>query len=246
MATLDPFHGYKNAIDDQLQDAVAVLDAFLVVKLGTQAVDDVRRRVQQDTTGHRGRKGDRSTGSATPCAREQRTSQTGNAPASQYHTLPTNATTRSTSPTNARNACSAYHQHQPGDGQRIAEQIVAAFPSCPIPEIARLGRTLRQWKAAFLSYFDTGGANNCGTVAINGSIELHRRIARGFRNRANYRLRMLLIAAGLNIPSHDPTAGTKSPISGHVPPPLAPARRYVACPSHSVPQKWLTQYPAAP
>jgi hypothetical protein len=27
-ATLDPFHGYKNAIDDQLQDAVAVLDAF--------------------------------------------------------------------------------------------------------------------------------------------------------------------------------------------------------------------------
>ena len=28
IATLDPFHGYKNAIDDQLQDAVAVLDAF--------------------------------------------------------------------------------------------------------------------------------------------------------------------------------------------------------------------------
>jgi transposase len=27
-ATLDPFHGYKNAIDDQLEDAVAVLDAF--------------------------------------------------------------------------------------------------------------------------------------------------------------------------------------------------------------------------
>ena len=28
IATLDPFHGYKNAIDDQLEDAVAVLDAF--------------------------------------------------------------------------------------------------------------------------------------------------------------------------------------------------------------------------
>jgi len=28
VATLDPFHGYKKAIDDQLADAVAVLDAF--------------------------------------------------------------------------------------------------------------------------------------------------------------------------------------------------------------------------
>jgi len=58
VATLDPFHGYKNAIDDQLADAVAVLDAFHVVKLATTAVDEVRRRVQQDIHGHRGRKTD--------------------------------------------------------------------------------------------------------------------------------------------------------------------------------------------
>ena len=51
VAALDPFGGYKCAIDDQLQDATAVLDAFHVVKLGTQVVDEVRRRVQQDTTG---------------------------------------------------------------------------------------------------------------------------------------------------------------------------------------------------
>lgn len=28
IAALDPFQGYKGAIDDQLEDAVAVLDAF--------------------------------------------------------------------------------------------------------------------------------------------------------------------------------------------------------------------------
>ena len=50
-----------------------------------------------------------------------------------------------------------------------------------------------------LGYFDTDGANNGGTEAINGLIELHRRIARGFRNRDNYRLRMLLIGGGLNL-----------------------------------------------
>ena len=58
IATLDPFQGYKNAIDDQLQDATSVLDAFHIVKLAGDALDEVRRRVQQDTTGHRGRKGD--------------------------------------------------------------------------------------------------------------------------------------------------------------------------------------------
>ena len=56
---------------------------------------------------------------------------------------------------------------------------------------------LRRWRSAFLAYFDTGGASNGGTEAVNGLIELHRRIARGFRNRHNYRLRMLLIAGGI-------------------------------------------------
>jgi len=59
-------------------------------------------------------------------------------------------------------------------------------------------RVLKQWKAAFLAYFSTGRASNGGTEAINGLIELHRRVARGFRNRENYRLRMLLIAGGLD------------------------------------------------
>ena len=36
-----------------------------------------------------------------------------------------------------------------------------------------------------------------GTEAINGLVELHRRVARGFRNLENYRLRMLLIGGGL-------------------------------------------------
>lgn len=51
VAALDPFGGYKSAIDEQLEDATAVLDAFHVVKLGTAVVDEVRRRVQQATTG---------------------------------------------------------------------------------------------------------------------------------------------------------------------------------------------------
>jgi transposase len=57
-AALDPFRGYANALRDSLSDAVQVLDAFHVVKLGTQVVDEVRRRVQQEQLGRRGHKHD--------------------------------------------------------------------------------------------------------------------------------------------------------------------------------------------
>lgn len=53
VAALDSFDGYKSAIDQELEDATAVLDGFHVVKLGTQVVDEARRRVQQATLGHR-------------------------------------------------------------------------------------------------------------------------------------------------------------------------------------------------
>jgi transposase len=202
VATLDPFHGYKNAIDDQLEDATAVLDAFHIVKLGTQAMDEVRRRVQQETLGHRGRKGDPLYGIRTILragaehltdrqqARLRRALEADERHDEVYVAWQC-----------AQQLRSVYHQKTPAQGRRIAKKIIASFPTCPIPEIARLGRTLKQWRQAFLAYFDTGGASNGGTEAVNGLIELHRRIARGFRNRHNYRLRMLLIAGGLKAPT---------------------------------------------
>jgi hypothetical protein len=86
------------------------------------------------------------------------------------------------------------------EGKRIAEKVLTAFPTCPVSEIARLGRTIKQWREAFLAYFDTGRSSNGGTEAINGLIELDRRVARGFRSRDNYRLRRLLIGGGLTSP----------------------------------------------
>ncbi len=59
IATLDPFQGQQERHRLACsQDATSVLDAFHIVKLAGDALDEVRRRVQQDTTGHRRRKGD--------------------------------------------------------------------------------------------------------------------------------------------------------------------------------------------
>lgn len=200
-ATLDPFHGYKNAIEDQLQDAVAVLDAFHVVKLGTAAVDEVRRRIQQQIHGHRGRRDDPLYGIRTilRCGAEhltdrQRARLDRAVLADPRHDEVFIAWQA------AQQLRSAYTAASLIEGRRIAAKILAALPTCPIPEIRRLGKTLRQWRTAFLAYFDTGRATNGGTEAVNGLIELHRRVARGFRNRDNYRLRMLLIGGGLADP----------------------------------------------
>lgn len=204
VAPLDPFAGYKNAIDEKLEDATAVLDAFHVVKLGTAAVDEVRRRVQQDTLGHRGRKGD-------PLYGIRRVLQSG------AENLTPNQTRRlerviTADPRHeevflayqcAQELRAAYQHHDLKAGRQIALKVLDSFHSCPVPEVARLGRTLRRWQQAFLAYFTTSRANNGGTEAINGLIELARRIARGFRNRDNYRLRMLLIGGGLD--GHLPT-----------------------------------------
>ena len=79
----------------------------------------------------------------------------------------------------------------------IAEKIVATLPPARSPRSPASAGPCASGAREFLGYFDTGGASNGGTEAVNGLIELHRRIARGFRNRDNYRLRMLLIAGGL-------------------------------------------------
>ncbi|NNG78481.1 ISL3 family transposase [Brevibacterium luteolum] len=198
VAALDPFAGYKNAIDDELDYAVAVLDAFHVVKLGTAAVDEVRHRVQQSTLGHRGRKGDSLYGIQTilRAGRDNLTEKQ----LARLHAAFTNREEHvevEMAWRCAQQLRDAYLQADLTTGRAIAETVVETFHTCPIPEIARLGRTLRRWREAFLAYFSTGRANNGGTEAINGIIELHRRLARGFRNRDNYPLRMLLTTGGL-------------------------------------------------
>jgi transposase len=201
-ATLDPFRGYSNAIRDELEDATAVLDAFHVVRLGLKAMEETRRRVQQEQLGHRGRKHD-------PLYRIRNPLRAGAERLSARQIQRIEAGLQAGDPTfEVTVAWRCYQQLRSAfgasslvEGRAIAVKLLDSFPTCPIPEIARLGRTLNAWKQQFLAYFTTQRANNGGTEAINGIIELHRRIARGFRNPANYRLRMILAAGKLTHPN---------------------------------------------
>ena len=57
-AVLDMSGPYQVAYDRALPHAYQVADPFHVVRLANRCVDLVRRRVQNETLGHRGRKGD--------------------------------------------------------------------------------------------------------------------------------------------------------------------------------------------
>ena len=59
-----------------------MLDTLHVVRLGTHVVDEVRRRVQQDTLGHRGHKNDPLYKSAGCCATASSASPSASRPSS--------------------------------------------------------------------------------------------------------------------------------------------------------------------
>jgi transposase len=52
---LDPWHGYASALVAQLGHATVVVDHFHTIRLANLVVEQVRRRTQQATLGHRGR-----------------------------------------------------------------------------------------------------------------------------------------------------------------------------------------------
>jgi transposase len=64
---LDPWRGYASALVVPLGHATVVVDHFHAIKLANTVVDQVRRRTQQATLGHRGRKRDRCIASASCC-----------------------------------------------------------------------------------------------------------------------------------------------------------------------------------
>ena len=148
-----------------------MLGAFHIVKLAGDAPGEVRRRVQQDTLGHRARTGDplspgpqsfaRLTHAGSPHANKNASTQ----PSRQMR-----HTSVSKSHTFTGQVREVFRQATPAHGRRLVARLIERLSTCPIPEIARMGRTgpVRKWKDALDAYFDTAGASNGPTEAING------------------------------------------------------------------------------
>jgi len=194
VAALDPFRGYATALRTSLPDTTRVLDAFHVVRLGFAAVDEVRRRVQHESTGHRGRKND-------PLYRIRRLLRRG------HDNLTDRAWQRLLAGLDAGDVDGQigdtwiaaqdlrliYQQaHDRRDAEQRLHRWLVHCADSNVVELHRLARTIDAWRAEFLAYFDTGGVSNGPTEAINLLIKKINRVGHGFRNFDNYRTRLLL------------------------------------------------------
>jgi transposase len=192
-ASLDPFRGYSTALAAQLPEAIRVLDPFHVTRLGLACVDEVRRRVQQEQTGHRGRAGDPLYGIRRVLRRRvDRLSANarGRLEAGLVSGDPDGQTALAWAV--AQDLMALYQHADPELARHHAETLIVDLRGCPIPELARLGRTLHAWRDEFLAHFDHPAVSNGPTESLNLKIKNTKRKARGFRNFSNYRLRLLL------------------------------------------------------
>jgi len=205
VAALDPFRGYATALRTSLPQATRVLDAFHVTRLGFAAVDDVRRRVQQEATGHRGRKDD-------PLYRIRRVLRRGHEKLTDlaWERLLTGLDVGDVNGQVAAAWIAAqdlrllYRAKTRDDAERRLYRWLEHCADSNVPELHRLARTIDAWRNELLAYFDTGGISNGPTEAMNLLIKKIKRTGHGFRNFDNYRLRLLL-HCGVDWQTRSPT-----------------------------------------
>ncbi len=196
---MDGFTGSKTAAAEELPDAVAVMDPFHVVRLAGDALDQCRRRVQQNTCGHRGRKGDplysarRTLHTGADLLTDKQKDRLANLFAADEH-VEVEATWGI-----YQRMITAYREPDRTRGRdlmsKLIESVSHSVPAA-LSELHTLGRTLKNRAADVLAYFDRPGTSNGPTEAINGRIEHLRGSALGFRNLTNYIARSLLETGG--------------------------------------------------
>ena len=207
VVAMDGFTGFKTATTEELPDAVTVMDPFHVVRLAGDALDQCRRRVQQDLHGHRGRKGD-------PLYSARRTLHTGSGLLTDKQRARLEALFAPLEHVEVEATWGVYQRmitaYREPDRPRGKELMTSLIDSVSdgvpraLVELRRLGRTLKQRAADVLAYFDRPGTSNGPTEAINGRLEHLRGSALGFRNLTNYVARSLLETGGFRPRLHPP------------------------------------------
>lgn len=196
---LDMSATYAAVYTVMLPKADQVVDPFHVISLANRSLDAVRRRVQTEQTGHRGRRDD-------PLYRARRVLLRG-----EEH-LDAAATERLWSllalgDPGAEVAIAYrvkerlrefYRTRDPDEAKATLKELEQHCRRRTMPpEIQRLGRTLKAWFEK-IANFHLARVSNGPTEALNNLIKRIKRIGFGFRNFENYRIRALLYAGKPN------------------------------------------------
>ena len=197
--TLDLSGAYRRSFEVALPQAGQVADPFHVIRLANNSIDEVRRRTQNDTLGHRGRKDD-------PLYRARRLLISAHERLSERGDAKLRGLLTAGDPRGEVRL--AWHAKETLRGLYDIDcpQLAGAYlgelaadltdTDCPL-ELRRLGRTLARWHTQITNWH-RARVTNGPTEAINNLIKRVKRAAFGFRRFAHYRIRALLYAGKPN------------------------------------------------
>lgn len=196
---LDLSGPYRKVFDDALAHVAQVADPFHLVQLANSKLDECRRRVQNETLGHRGRKDDPLYGARRLLTKaHERLDDRGDA---KLRGLLDAGDPRG----EVRMAWHAkevvrsiYDIDDPDLAREFVDQLADDLQddSCP-PEAHSLGRTLQRWLDQIVAWHEARVTNG-PTKAMNNLIKRIKRVGFGFRRLRHYRVRALLYAGGPN------------------------------------------------
>ncbi|MGH7745595.1 MAG: ISL3 family transposase, partial [Candidatus Dormibacteria bacterium] len=196
---LDMSATYAAVFSVILPKAAQVVDPFHAIALASRCLDDVRRRVQMQQLGHRGRRDD-------PLYRARRVLLMGEERLDAAASKRLESLLELGDP-NAEVAIAYRIKERLGDFYRATDRLEArqlleelerhCLKRAMPPEIQRLGRTIRRWFEKLCNYH-IARVSTGPTEALNNLVKRIKRIGFGFRNFENYRIRALLYAGKPN------------------------------------------------
>jgi len=211
----DLAESFRAGLSPGLAHARRVADPFHVVRVGNRCVDQVRRRVQNDTLGHRGRKAD-------PLYRIRKLLLTGSERLDELGSQRMLLGLRVGDPHDEllgawlakESVRDVYLADTPADAATLLDKAIIGCADDEVAEVRSLGKTLASWRTEILAHHDTG-ASNGPTEGLNLCVKKVKRCGHGFRSFHNYRLRVLLHAGGITWPQRPqpPRIRTRSPHS---------------------------------
>jgi transposase len=192
---LDLSGPYRAMFDTMLPDAEQVADPFHVVKVANTRLDECRRRIQNETLGHRGRKTD-------PLYRCRRLLLAAQERLDERGDTKLTGLLRAGDPRgevayawHAKEAVRfLYDIPNPDYAGRYLDELAADLQDHEFPpEVRALGRTLTRWRDQIVAWH-RARATNGPAEAINNLVKRVKRGAFGFRRFRHYRIRSLLYA----------------------------------------------------
>jgi transposase len=196
----DLAQSFRAGLSPHLDHAQRVADPFHVVRVANRCVDAVRRRVQNDTLGHRGRKQD-------PLYRIRKLLLTGSERLNDNGRDRMLLGLRVGDPDEElvgawlakESVRDVYLAGNYNDAAVLLDKTIIGCLDDEVAEIRSLGKTLASWRTEILARHSTG-ASNGPTEGLNLCVKKVKRCGHGFRSFQHYRLRVLLHTGGITWP----------------------------------------------